>query len=133
MRLFRHTVLEHVYLYGTTTVYSGPELYAPLARAAAYSLMALVDEVDRVGTINAWLQHSADGEHWRDASGTAEISGGALATSVVNLLAGSFLGTAAKLGPKVRVAVRLSGTDIARVSLVVTGRGREEVSRAQAE
>jgi hypothetical protein len=129
MRLFHQVVLDGEYLYGTTTVCSGAEL----ASATTYSLMALVDEVDRVGSLSAWLQHSADGATWRDVSAMAEISSGALATSVVNLLAGSFLGTSAALGPRVRVACRLSGTLVARVRLVVTGRGRGEVSRAQGE
>jgi hypothetical protein len=134
VRLFTHEALTRVYLYGTETVTSSPALEVALAGATSYSLMALCDEADRAGTLTAWLQHSPDGDTWTDVSVTPEISSGAIDVSMVTLLAGSFMGAVA-LGPRVRVAARLATTAVARVTLVVTGRGRgrEEVPDAQGE
>lgn len=122
MRLFTHEALTRVYLYGTETVTSSPALEVALAGATSYSLMALCDEADRAGTLTAWLQHSPDGDTWTDVSVTPEISSGAIDVSMVTLLSGSFTGAVA-LGPRVRVAARLASTAVARVTLVVTGRG----------
>ena len=128
MRLFTHEALSRVYLYDTATVTSSPALEVALSGATSYSLMALCDEVDRAGTLTAWLQHSPDGDTWVDVSVTPEISSGAIDVSAVTLLAGSFMGSAVALGPRVRVAARLASTNVARVTLVVTGRGTRRVA-----
>lgn len=128
MRLFTHEALSRVYLYDTATVTSSPALERSLSGATSYSLMALCDEVDRAGTLTAWLQHSPDGDTWVDVSVTPEISSGAIDVSAVTLLAGSFMGSAVALGPRVRVAARLASTNVARVTLLVTGRGTRRVA-----
>lgn len=65
MRRFNATVFDDV-IHGTNPVYTSQTFNAPLGQFDTLVVQAVVDNVDATGTLDLYLQHSADGKNWSD-------------------------------------------------------------------
>jgi len=113
---------------GILPLFTDPSHNALLGSVEKLSIFAITDTVSGTSpTMTVQIEESGDQVHWINKTGTAEINGAALSTTVLTTAVGRDTGATPSSG-FLRLRVVLGGTSPkAHVRLWVTGRGEQPV------